>query len=262
MAREQTTTFGARTLRLAGIVLLVAGVGALGWVGWQWSVSATVERVTVSGTRHAPPDTVRRLAHVDSGAVMSEVDPVLVADRVERHPWVKNAAVTPHWMYGTLAVAVTERTPAALAVDAQGHPAYYLDRAGHAMPLPDSAGYDVPLVHGLRAERPWTRPDSVYAPPTLRRTLAALPKADVADLVAEIEVRADDALNLVTTPVGEYDALPVRLGTGEVPEKLRTLRAFVRQVLSHPPSESNSPIGEIDLRFDGQVVTRKQSLDG
>jgi cell division protein FtsQ len=259
MAREQTATFSRRALRLAGIVLLVAGVGALGWLGWQWSVSATVDRVTVSGTQHAPPDTVRRLARVDSGAAMSEVDPILVADRVERHPWVKTATVTPHWMYGTLAVAVTERTPAALAVDAQGHPAYYLDRTGHAMPLPDSAGYDVPLVRGLRAEKPWTRPDSVHAPPTLRRTLATLPESEVADLVAEVEVRADDALHLVMTPVGEYDALPVRLGTGEVPEKLRTLRAFVRQVLA---TQSDAPIGEIDLRFDGQVVTRKQSLDG
>lgn len=259
MSREQTSTFGARALRLAGMAVLVAGIGTLGRLGWQWSASATVDRVTVSGTRHAPPDTVRRLARVDSGVVMSEVDPTLLADRVERHPWVKTATVTPHWMYGTLAVAVTERTPAALAVDTQGRPAYYLDRAGHAMPLPDSAGYDVPLVHGLQAERPWTRPDSVYAPPPLRRTLAALPKTDVADLVAEIEMRADDALNLVTTPVGEYDALLVRLGTGEVSEKLRTFRAFVRQVLA---TKSDAPIEEIDLRFDGQVVTRKQSLDG
>lgn len=257
MSREQASTFGARALRLAGIAVLVAGVGALGWGGWQWTASATVDRVTVRGTQHAPPDTVRRLAQVDSGAVMSEVDPILVADRVARHPWVKTATVTPHWMYGTLAVTVTEQTPAALAVDAQGRPAYYLSPAGHAMPLPDSAGYDVPLVRGLHAEAPWTRPDSVAAPPRLRRMLAALPETEAADLVAEIEVRPDDALRLVTTPVGEYDALPVRLGTDDVPGKLRTLRAFVQQVLVQPPAEPPK-IGEIDLRFDGQVVTRKQ----
>ena len=262
MAREQTGTFASRALRLAGIVLLVAGVVALGGLGWRWSASATVDRVTVSGTQHAPPDTVRRLAQVDSGTVMNKVDPVLVADRVARHPWVKTATVTPHWMYGTLAVAVTERTPAALAVDAQGRPAYYLDRAGHAMPRPDSAGYNVPLVHGLRAEAPWTRPDSAFAPPRLRRTLAALPETEAADLVAEIELRSDDTLRLVTTPMGEYDALPVRLGTDDVPRKLRTLRAFVQQVLVQAPTEPPPEIGELDLRFDGQVVTRKQPLDG
>ena len=256
MTRNQAATFGRRVLRFAGIALLVAGVGALGFLGWQWRSSATVERVAVTGAQHAPPDSLRRLARVDSGAVMTEVEPTLVVDRVTRHPWVESATVTPHWMYGTLTIAVTERTPAALAVDEQGRPAYYLDRAGHAMPLPDSAGYDVPLVRGLDAETPWTRPDTIQAPASLRRMLAALPTSDVADLVAEIEVRFDDAVRLVTTPIGNHDAISVRLGTGNVSKKLRTLHAFAQQVLAAP---SEATIEQIDLRFDGQVVTREQS---
>lgn len=261
MTENQSQTFGRRVLRLAGIALLVAGVAALGVLGWRWRASATVDRVAVTGTQHAPPDTVRRLARVDSGAVMTEVDPILVADRVVRHPWIKSATVTPHWMYGTLTIAVTERTPAALAVGPQGRPAYYLDRAGHALPLPDSTGYDVPLVRGLDAETPWTRPDSAQSPSSLRRVLAALPASDVADLVTEIEVRPDGAIRLVTTPVGGRDALSVRLGTGDAPRKLQTLHAFARQVLSRPPSGPNAPIEQIDLRFDGQVVTRAQPRD-
>lgn len=259
MTRDQASTFSRHALRLAGIGFLVAGVGALGLLGWQWRTSARVDRVAVTGAKHAPPDTIRRLARVDSGAVMTEVDPILVTDRVVRHPWIKSATITPHWMYGTLTIAVTERTPAALAVDAKGHPVYYLDRAGHALPLPDSAGYDVPLVRGLDAETPWTRPDTIQAPTSLRRVLAALPTSDMADLVAEIEVRPDESVRLVTTPIGAHDAISVRLGTGHVPKKLRTLHAFARQVLATQP---DAPIGEIDLRFDGQVVTRKQPLDG
>jgi cell division protein FtsQ len=261
MNRDQAATFGRRALRLAGVALLVAGVGALGVLGWRWRASATVDRVTVTGTQHAPPDTVRRLAQVDRGAVMMEVDPVLVTDRVTRHPWVEGATVTRHWMYGTLAVAVTERTPAALAVGPQGRPAYCLDRAGHAMPLPDSTGHDVPLVRGLDAETPWTRPDSAQSPPALRRVLAALSDTEAAPLVAEIEVQPDGTVRLVTTPVGPHGAIPVRLGTGDVPRKLRTLRAFARQVLARPSSGPNASIGEIDLRFDGQIVTRKQPTD-
>ncbi|MFB6272270.1 MAG: cell division protein FtsQ/DivIB [Salinibacter sp.] len=259
MTREQISVFGARALRLAGIGGVVAGVVALGLLGWRWRSSATVERVAVTGTQHAPPDTVRRLARVDSGAVMSAVDPTLVADRVMHHPWVEDAAVTRHWMYGTLTIAVTERMPAALAVDEQGRPAYYLDRAGHALPLPDSAGYDVPLVRGLDAETPWTRPDSAQSPPILRRVLAALSGAKGADLVAEIEVQPGGSVHLVTTPIGEHEAISVRLGRGDVARKLRTLHAFARQVLATTP---DAPIEEIDLRFDGQVVTRKEPLDG
>jgi cell division protein FtsQ len=193
---------------------------------------------------------------------MVEVEPTLVADRVERYPWVKRADVSRHWMYGTLALTVTERTPAALAVDGRGRPAYYLDRGGHALPLPDSAGYDVPLVRGLDAETPWARPDTVQAPASLRRVLAALPASSVADLVAEIEVGPDDAVRLVTAPLGEHDPISVRLGTDDVSAKLRTLHAFTQQVLSRPPSEADAPIEQIDLRFDGQVVTRTQPLDG
>jgi len=256
MTSKSTSTFTHRTLRLVGIALLVAGVGALGFLGWQWRSSATVERVAVTGAQHAPPDTLRRLARVDSGAVMTGVEPTLVADRVTRHPWVESATVTPHWMYGTLTIAVTERTPAALAVDGQGRPAYYLDRAGRAMPLPDSAGYDVPLVRGLNAEVPWTRPDTIQAPSSLQRMLAALPTSDVADLVAEIEMGPDDSVRLVTSPIGAHDAISVRLGTGDVSKKLRTLHAFAQQVLATP---SDTSIEQVDLRFDGQVVTREQS---
>lgn len=256
MNRDQAATFGRRVLRLAGIALLVAGVGALGTLGWQWRSSATVERVAVTGAQHAPPDSLRRLAQVDSGAVMIDVDPALITDRVTRHPWVESVTVTPHWMYGTFTIAVTERTPAALAVDRQGRPVYYLDRAGHAMPLPDSAGYDVPLVRGLDAEAPWTRPDTIQAPSSLRHMLAALPKSDVADLVAEIEVGPDESVRLVTTPIGGHNAISVRLGTGDVSKKLRTLHAFAQQVLATP---SDASIEQIDLRFDGQVVTREQS---
>ena len=256
MTSESTNTFGRRALRLAGIALLVAGVGALGVLGWQWRASATVAHVTVTGTQHAPPDTLRRLARVDSGAVMVDVAPALVVDRVVRHPWVQTATVTPHWMYGTLDIAVTERTPAALAVDEQGRPAYYLDRAGHAMPLPDSAGYDVPLVRGLDADRPWTRPDTVQAPASLQRVLAVLPKSEMAGSVSGIKVGPDDAVQLVMASIGNHDAISVRLGTNNVSRKLRTLHAFSQQVLT---TQSDAPIEQIDLRFEGQVVTRTQS---
>ncbi|WP_103027088.1 cell division protein FtsQ/DivIB [Salinibacter altiplanensis] len=259
MNRDSPSTFGRRVLRLGGVGLLLVGGVALGLLGWQWRANVTVARVTVAGTQHAAPDTVRRLARVDSGTAMMEVEPTLVADRAARHPWVKGATVETKWMHGVLALTVTERTPAALALDTRGRPAYYLDRGGHAMPLPDSAGYDVPLVRGLGAEVPWTRPDTVQSPSSLRRVLRALPETGVADLVAEIEVQSDDTIRLTTTPIGAHEALPVHLGNGDVPQKLRTLRAFARQVLTTSPEE---PIEHIDLRFDEQVVTRTQSLDG
>jgi len=268
MNLDRLKTYGRLALRLLGLAAGVGGVLVLGLLGWQWQSSVEVEHVAVTGARHAPADTVRHLARVDSGTVMETIDEALVADRVTRHPWVTAAEITKQRVRGTLLIAVTERRPAALVVDAAGRPAFYLDRAGYAMPCPDcreemaygsapdSSGADVPLVRGLDAEYHPLRP---VAPPSLRQALAALSESGADPFVAELAVRPDSSVQLVTTPIGPHGAVPVRLGTGRIPDKLRQFRAFAEQVLG---TETDRPIGEIDLRFEGQVVTREQPLDG
>jgi len=253
---DQAKTYGSLALRLGGLFAVVGGVFVLGLLGWQWQSSVTVGEVAVTGVRHAPPDTVRHLARVDSGTVMETIDAALVADRVERHPWVEAAAITKQRARRTLQVAVTERTPAALVIDEAGRPAYYLDRAGYAMPCPDSAGYDVPLVRGLGADY---HPVQPVAPPPLRSVIGALAGSEAAPLVAELAVQPDSTVQLVTTPIGTHGPLPVRIGRGQIATKLRRLRAFAEQVLATTPK---NPVTRIDLRFDGQIVTQESSLDG
>ncbi len=255
MASTESSTFGRRALRLLGLLAGAAAVAALGVLGWQWRASRTVGEVVVRGTTHAPPDTVRRLARVDSGAPLSSVDAALVADRVERHPWVERATISKQHAWRTLHVEVTERTPAALALDPAGRPAYVLDTAGYAMPLPDSTSSSVPLVRGLPAD---FHPLRRQAPPRLRTVLAALAESEAEPIVSELAVQPDSSVHLMTTPVGEHDALPVRLAPGDPRPQLRELRAFAAQVLATRP---DVPIAEIDLRFDGQIVTREQPLD-
>ncbi len=253
---DRAKTYGGLALRLFGFLAVGGGVLVLGLLGWQWQSSVTVGQVAVTGVQHAPADTVRHLARVDSGTVMETIDGALVADRVSRHPWVKQAEITKQRARRTLLVSVTERTPAAIVVDGSGRPAYYLDRAGYAMPLPDSADYDVPLVRGLEAEY---HPVQQVAPPALQQMLAALPRAEAESLVSELAVQPDSSVRLLTAPIGAYDALPVRLGTGALVPKLRRLRAFAEQALA---DTSKKNIGEIDLRFNGQIVTREHPLDG
>jgi cell division protein FtsQ len=256
MDSDRLKTYGSLALRLLGLLAVGGGVLVVGLLGWQWQSSVTVGQVAVSGVKQAPADTVRHLARVDSGTVMESIDGALIADRVERHPWIKSAAVTKQRARRTLLIGVTERTPAALVVDGSGRPAYYLDRSGYAMPCPDSAGYDVPLVRGLAADY---HPVRQVAPPSLRALLGALGGSDAAPLVAELDVQPDSTVQLLTTPIGPHGPMRVRLGGGQIPVKLRRLRAFAEQVLTTSPDED---ITEIDLRFDGQIVTQSSSLDG
>jgi cell division protein FtsQ len=256
MNYDRVKTYGWLALRLLGLAAVVGGVLVLGLLGWQWQASVKMERIAVTGAQHAPADTVRHLARVDSGTVMETIDASLVADRVSRHPWIQRTDVTKQRARRTLHLAVTERTPAALAIDGRGRPAYYLDRHGYAMPLPDSTGYDVPLVRGLDTAY---HPVRQIAPPSLREMLGALRRTETEALVTELMVQPDSSVRLLTAPIGEHEALPVRLGPGNVPEKLRQLRAFAEQVLTTRP---DTRITEIDLRFDGQIVTRESPLDG
>lgn len=259
--------YGRLLLRLGALAAVVGGVFVLGLMGWQWQANATVDRVTVSGVRHAPVDTLRRLARVDSGVTMDAVDPALVADRVARHPWVEQADVAMHRATRILAIDVTERVPAALVIDASGRPAYYLDAAGYGMPLPpptpDTSATpssaelpNVPLVHGLDADFHPMRP---VAPPALRDVLAGLADAETGGLVDAARVQPDSSVTLVTAPIGGRGPVTVRLGRGDVAAQLARLRAFARQVLAVSPEP---PIREVDLRFDGQIVTRPPTADG
>jgi len=256
MEIDRVKTYGFLALRFLGIAAVIGGVLVLGLLGWQWQATVTMERIAVTGVTHAPADTVRHLARVDSGTVMETIDAALVADRVTRHPWVKRVDVTKQRARRTLQLAITERTPAALAIDGSGNPVYYLDRDGYAMPIPDSADYDVPLVRGFDAEY---QPVRQLAPPSLRRAIAALRTTGTESLVDEVLVQPDSSVRFLTAPIGEYEALPVRLGNDRFSAKLQQLRAFAEQVLAR---SSEAEIGEIDLRFDGQVITRKQPLDG
>lgn len=266
---DRLKTYGQVVLRVVALAAVGGGVVAVGLLGWHWQTTVTVERVTVAGTDHAPADSVRALARVDSGMTMDAVDAPLIADRVRRHPWVAGADVTKQRSQRTLLIEVHEHNPAALVVDAEGRLAYYLDREGYALPRsgPDKdettllGGYDVPLVRGLDAAY---HPVRRIAPTPLQEVLSALPSTETDGLVSEIAL-TEEGVRLLTTPIKPHGILTVRLGTGNVPAKLSRLRAFAEQVLAGASDDDRrgyeSSVAEIDLRFDDQIVARDHPLD-
>ena len=240
--------------RLIPVLVVALIVTALGFVGWQWMDGLAVEQVAVRGAAHAEPDSLVALSGVEPGVRLLDVDPVLVADRVVRHPWVESAAVR-RLPTGTVEVAVRERRPVALALDRRGRPAVYLDASGFMMPPQPGAGYDVPLVRGLRLPyHPVTPvPDSLVL-----GLLAGLDAADAraVRLVAELELRDGDVWAWAApAPQG---AIPVRLGRADFAARLHRLQAFWQQaVLPRPEHRFDT----IDLRFAHHVVTRETAPD-
>ncbi|GIV58641.1 MAG: cell division protein FtsQ [Rhodothermaceae bacterium] len=231
----------------AGLALTLAGL-----FGAYWLASLPVARVDVRGTHHAAPAELRALARVDTGMVLFDVDPALVADRVVRHPWVARAEVT-RLPTGTLVIDVTERRPVALVVAADGTPSHYLDATGAQMPRVPGAVYDVPLVRGLKEAYHPVRPVETASVRALLQALAAAPP-DVEALISEIEVRGREVW-VLTTPAGGHGAVPVRLGRAGFAEKLQRLHAFWHQAVLPRPEVR---FRQIDLRFDNQIFTEEQ----
>ena len=252
---------------------LLVGAGALAVLGlaagaWWWQHTLPLRRVAVVGAERAGETELVRLAAVwpdpaatpdttpgpDSSVALYALAPRLVADRVQRHPWVRAARVR-RLPTGTLEIAVTEREPVALVVGADGRPRHYLDAEGYAMPTVRGAAFDVPL---LRGAVPPYHPTQPVRDGALRDLLAALADArahapGIDALVSEIEWTAGGA-RLRTAPAGAHGDLLVVLGQGEAAAKLRRLRAFVDQAVLPRPG---ARFQVIDLRFDGQVVTRE-----
>lgn len=249
MKRKKTQKI-ARVLFVAVAVLAVGGVSAL---GWQWYRSVPLRAVEVVGHQYAPADTLVRLAGVASDSALYDIDPLLIEDRVRRHPWVHTAEAV-RLPTGTLRLRVHERTPVALALDGSGRPAYLLDATGAMMPRPDSGAFNVPLLHGLGGTYHPVRPVEQADVRSLLEALGGLDPA-VSALVSDIEFRDGEAW-LRTTPLAGRGAITVRLGRGGYARKFVNLHAFWHRAML-PKADTEFTL--VDLRFDSQIVTREST---
>ena len=236
-------------LRLGGVVLVAGVVFTVGLIGWQWQANVSMKTVVVENVEQVHPDTLRALARVDSGTVMDQIDLNLITDRVQRHPWVRHVNIERRRATRTLGLVVTERTPAALVVQ-DNQPVFYIDAAGYAMPLPDNAGFDVPIIRGLNA--PYN-PIKTVASGELTGLLQALDGHAAQPLITEIDIANNRTVRVLTIPTARHPGVVADLGRDTFGQRLKRLVAFHHQVLQDDP---DPPVGYVDLRFDGQIVTR------
>jgi len=240
-----------RIVRRLALVALALGLVA----AWVWQRTLPLKQVAVVGNVQAQDEDVIRLVRTtpDSVALFS-LTPALIASRAERHPWVREAHIR-RLPTGTLRVRVEERQPAALVLGADGRPSHFLDASGYAMPMRRGALADVPVLRGAIPDYHPTQP---VPSRSLRELLAALASADAETdaLISEV-VWAPSKTTLWTTPTSDRETLPVRLGRTGQADQLRRLHAFWTQAVLPRP---DAPIEAVDLRYEGQVVTKEADL--
>lgn len=226
------------------------GPGAADWV--RGMDTFLITEVQVRGARYLSDEDVVSLLRVGP-ATSVWGDPGTWADRVSAHPLVESARVT-RLLPDRLLVAVTERTPVALAPTPTLEP---VDAAGYRLPLdPSEYRLDLPVLSTSDLPPAGAR----LVPEDVRRLAAEvrhLMASDTAFLqrVSSVGWTARGAMIVSwTEPPLDFVLLP-----GSPPARLREGLSALADAVSKTPGR---PPTAIDLRYADQVVVRRSAQEG
>jgi cell division protein FtsQ len=204
------------------VVVTLAVLAGVVWLAWRVAVAGDLLRVReirFDGLSRATADELLELSPSGVGDHLLAVDPAAVEAALRRHPWIVSAEVS-RTLPPALEVRVVEREAAAVVrLDAL----YLVDRAGQVFKRATPGdGLDLPVISGIDRNA-WVDRRADVAP-LLSAALALLERWEERGLdrrapVSEIRIDPDYG----TTVWAGDDGLEVRLGQGELPEKLARL---------------------------------------
>ena len=231
---------------LAGILLVGAAIYGI------IHQNRTCTGVEFIGTKASNLTHLRNLTPVKEGTVYADIDMEAVADSVRRYPWVKGVQIDERWN-GIFTIHIEERIPVLLVLDKQGYPQYYLDRTGRQMPLSKNATFDLPLVSG---NTPRFQNGQWIGESSLRELGWAMSQIDAnyQALASSFYIRNSGSILMQTVEYGKKNPIEVKLGLTDFKERLQTFGAFWHQAVLPRPDKT---FQQVDLRFDGQIVTRE-----
>ncbi len=182
VARERGRRRRRRILAtLAVVTVLAAGLDVL------HSSLLGARHVVVSGADNIPTSTVIAAAGLKSAPPLVDLDTAVIAERVERLPWVEMARVSISWP-STVDIAVIERTPVAVIAEPGARRSWaVVDASSRILEI---VGYRPPSLPVIAADgtSPTTRSTGGYGPGSylggalrpLATVAAAMPQSMVA----------------------------------------------------------------------------------
>ncbi len=182
-----------KRLRVAAIVGAVVVVAGGAWATLHSPVLADRHVVVIGAVHTGVAPVVAAVG--PTGQPLVDVNPGLVAARVETLPWVAHAAVTRHWP-DDITVTVVERVPAAV-VESPGHGAVVVDAHGHVLAPAQEAPPGLPvLVAPVAVGRPGSVLGAAAAPGLT--VLGAVPPL-LQRRVEQVQVAPDGDVTLALT---------------------------------------------------------------
>jgi cell division protein FtsQ len=220
----------AAALRFAfPFVVLASCLAAAGWGAWRIAIEGSLLRIgeiRFEGLARATAEELLELSPVAKGDHLLAVDPDLIGAALRRHPWIASVEVRRRFP-AALEISVVERRARAL-VDLGA--LYLLDERGEVFKRATPGdGLDLPVVTGIGREDWVDRRDEVE--PLLAGALALVDRwaergLDRRAPISEIHLDADYG----TTLWAGDEGVEIRLGQGELPEKLARLERVLAAV--------------------------------
>lgn len=188
----------------------------------------------------AEMEKISRAHLIDSNLSVSEINKALLEESLDNHPAILKAEVYSK-IDGSLRIKLWQHNPLARVIHTSG--SFYLLEGGLKMPLSKHHSEAVPLISGTVEEN----------------DLQAI--ADFWSSTQEDEFFQDFFIGLECNSNKEWTLFPrqgsfkIRLGQAtELKEKLAKLKVFYTNA---PALEDIEQLKEMDLRFKGQLICRK-----
>jgi hypothetical protein len=249
-----------RRLVRYGIVAGSTLVAVLVLAPWLGRVAHThpyfaVHEVAVRHRGRLDAETIRRLAGVETGTNVWQVDVDVAQTRLLTNGWIRSAYVRRE-LPDRVVLHVREHKPVAILAVADESPGlYYVAGNGRIFaPVAPGDGRDLPFVTGL------TRADlggsGAFGPRAVRRALDLVRHAARAPglaTVSEVHVDRKDGLLLLPT----RPPLPIAIGWGNYDTKL----ARVAEVLPYWTGRE-SELASVNCVFDDEVIVRTRTRRG
>jgi cell division protein FtsQ len=235
---------------------MVASLSLLGFTAYQYfqrSVRLNVGEIKILGCMNATQSELLNLAQVDFRAKLAHLDLKEVSSRLAKHPWVEKAKVKRDWTNQAVIIEVQERVPQALILLED---LYLVDRHGEVFKKAEPKDrLDLPVLTGLNRreilERDPCAVDLLHQALDFLQLLGQT-KVFTPREVSEIHLSKQNGLTIFTLNGG----IPIRLGSGELPDKLRRLEKVLPDL-----QQKSKNVEYLDLNYPKKVVVKMKDAE-
>jgi cell division septal protein FtsQ len=213
--------------------------------GIYWHRSNKVERIQYTGLHFINVKEIKKQIKIPKGIQADSLNYAAIRKKIKAVPYVKDVRfdMSPG---GTLHINITERTPIAFLID--GSKQFYIDQFGTRLNVKPGQNVNVPVLYGLEIPNGKDTTRSFKQTMHFLRDLHQNKAADAT--ISEVIWNNKKGIIALTNNNG----VKIIFGKSNFMKRMRNYNAFYHYVIR---KEGIKPFHSIDLRFEGQIVTRE-----